>query len=181
VETYREINSAGAPLKVQIITTRDAPIETILNGFYTTSVINIISWNKPYSKFPDTMINERKRYQLRSLDEYFGSLLAKDSRRDWTALEMAWEEDRRKLRSIETPCRRIGDSLSWKLSLDPTGVITGIPEIMLDYSCFEILKNDERYEDEEEQIQNPHDLIRAKAFISCILKYEFTFSRARSY
>jgi hypothetical protein len=98
-----------------------------------------------------------------------------------SALELAWEEDRRKSRSIEAPCRRIGDFLSWKLSLDPTGVITGIPEIVLDYSCFEVLKNDERYEDEEEEIQNPHYLIRAKAFVSCVLKYKFKFSRARSY
>jgi hypothetical protein len=51
-----------------------------------------------------------------------------------------------------------------------------ITDAVFNYSCFEIFKNDIRYENGLEEICNPHYEVKAKKFASCVLKYEHTFS-----
>ncbi|KAI0165885.1 hypothetical protein GGR57DRAFT_449131 [Xylariaceae sp. FL1272] len=38
--------------KVQIVATKQQPVKAILNGYYTTCIMNFISWNKAYCIFP---------------------------------------------------------------------------------------------------------------------------------
>jgi hypothetical protein len=52
----------------------------------------------------------------------------------------------------------------------------GITDTVLNYSCFEIFKNDIRDENGLEEICNPHYEVRAKKFVSCVLRYEHAFS-----
>jgi hypothetical protein len=82
---------AGALVQMQIIATSGSPIETVLNGFYTAEAMNFISWNTVCSIFPDTSFNERKTYQLRPADDYFGPLVAKHSRLGWATRMIALE------------------------------------------------------------------------------------------
>jgi len=156
--------------------------------------MKIISWDKAYSIFPDTTFNERKTYQLRPLDDYFGPLIAKYSRRGWRTLELVWEEDKQRSKSIEascrrlgdltsykSPCRRLGDQLSWKIALDTAGVAPGLPVTVLKYSCFDITRREERYEDYHEDIRNPHYEIKAIPFKSCVLKHGYLYSGQQKY
>jgi hypothetical protein len=55
-------------------------------------------------------------------------------------------------------------------------VSRGIIDTAFNYSCFEIFKNDIRYENGLEEICNSHYKIKAKKFASWVLKYGHTFS-----
>lgn len=91
-------------------------------------------------------------------------------------MEKAWEEDIEKSKSICIKgSRRIGDSLSWRISLEPTGVIAGAPETVLEYSLFNVQHYTEPYVNTIGERFNPHYEIAANKFVSCVLKYEYTF------
>ncbi|KAH6684495.1 hypothetical protein B0J14DRAFT_13981 [Halenospora varia] len=83
VNTYLRPNNEepGNDLKIQVIYTHKTPLETILLGFYTRAIVNIISWDCAWSLFPDTTFIKRKTYQLVSLDSFYGNLIRKYSRR----------------------------------------------------------------------------------------------------
>jgi hypothetical protein len=90
------------------------PVQAILRGFYTTAVVNIITWNKAYAIFPDCTFLERKTYMLKPLDDFFGSQLVKYSNRGWTTLETQWVEDKKPWHSLQDRIqRRVGDSKTW--------------------------------------------------------------------
>lgn len=70
--------------KIQIVSTRHAPIAAILGEFYATAVVNIISWNLAYSMFPDIIFLEpRTTYRLKQPSDTFDAHFAKYAKRGW--------------------------------------------------------------------------------------------------
>ncbi|TVY86545.1 hypothetical protein LAWI1_G008802, partial [Lachnellula willkommii] len=139
--TYIRSSRDGIPekqTKIQIVATRGIPIQAILRGFYTTAVVNIITWNKAYSVFPDCTFLERKTYMLQPLDDWFGAQLVKYSSRGWMTLETQWEEDKKPSHSLQDSTqRRVGDSHTWTIALNTDGVETSLtPDYVIEYACF---------------------------------------------
>ncbi|KAH8683003.1 hypothetical protein BGZ60DRAFT_551938, partial [Tricladium varicosporioides] len=104
VNTYLRRNNEepGNDVTVQVIYTQKTPLEVILQGFYTTAVVNIISWDYTWSLFPDTTFIKRKTYQLVSLDSFYGNLIRKYSRRGRRTLEVPWHDDLQNTKSLKT-------------------------------------------------------------------------------
>ncbi|RMZ88245.1 hypothetical protein DV736_g4532, partial [Chaetothyriales sp. CBS 134916] len=122
--------------KVQLIVTSQMPILGILGGFYTTAVLNVISWNKAYALFARDTFLDRTTYMLKPLDTYFETLLRKYKRRGWSWAEIMRPEDYSPRTSIQ-PNRRLGDRHTWTISLPTEGVEKAPqPDLVLEYSCF---------------------------------------------
>jgi hypothetical protein len=113
--------------KIQIVSTRSTPVQAILHGFYTTAVVNFLSWNKAYSIFPDiTFLHPRTTYPLKRIDRSYPPLLAKYEIRGWTM-------------SDPIPETR-------KIALNTTGVGTPrVPDFVLESSCFQLRSSQENY------------------------------------
>ncbi|CZR53261.1 uncharacterized protein PAC_03139 [Phialocephala subalpina] len=121
-ETFQAYHDVDSMSKIISAVTRNTPIEVILGGFCTIAVVNVITWKLAYSIFPDATFREMKTYQLRPLNDYY--------------------EDEERVRSISSGgSRRIGDSLSWKIPLDTTGVTPGLPDHVLEFSIFGLSKH----------------------------------------
>ncbi|KAI5927612.1 hypothetical protein F4810DRAFT_272395 [Camillea tinctor] len=130
--------------KVQLIATYGPPVQAILRGYYTTALVNFISWNKAYSIFPRSTFLSHETIPLKSMDEYFGSLHAKYSRRGW---RMRTESVMVEGLSQPDPLgslakkgnRRVGDRDTWIIQLDTSSVAKpSKPDFVLEYSCFQI-------------------------------------------
>ncbi|TVY87999.1 hypothetical protein LAWI1_G007080 [Lachnellula willkommii] len=147
----RENDDESDHHKIQLIATKSPPIEMILTTFYTTAVVNIVSWDCAYSIFPDVTFVKKKTYQLKPLSYYYSSLLEKYHRRGWTCLQVPRDDDRRWTSSLQTyGSRRVGDPKCWKMELDTADVESGPPSSILelpfliskhsryDSKCFEI-------------------------------------------
>lgn len=105
----------------------------ILTSFYTTAVVNIISWDCAYSIFPDVTFLKKKTYQLKPLSNYYGFLLTKYHRRGWVCLQVPRNDDGKWTSSLQTyASRRVGDSKCWKMKLDTTDVEPGPPSSVLE-------------------------------------------------
>jgi hypothetical protein len=88
--------------KIQIVSTRLLPIRAILGGFYTTAVVNIISWNIAYSIFPDaTFLESCKTYSLSWQPQAYADHLAKYEKRGWPLYEAILNGDLRPPDSIK--------------------------------------------------------------------------------
>lgn len=154
------------------------PVQAILRGFYTTAVINIITWNKAYAIFPDCTFLERKTYMLKPLDDFFGTQLVKYSGRGWTTLETQWEEDKKPWHSLQPHTRRVGDSKTWKITLDTTAIRNPqTPDSVIEYSRFGIFKS--RSQPGTPIFENREFYtINAAVFEACVLRYQYTYSPA---
>ncbi|KAF4630958.1 hypothetical protein G7Y89_g7175 [Cudoniella acicularis] len=173
-ETEDSKTKENHPLKIQIIRTDATPLETILTGFYTTVIINFISWDSAWSVFPDLSFIKRKSYQLKNLSEYYGILIGKYGRRGWRTLEDVWPEDTQYTKSLEPgKIRSVGDSKSWKIDLDTTDVSPGCPSSVVNY-CFFNIRKAERASIHDDLFR-PHYEIDAKGWQSAVLKYKYTF------
>ena len=139
--------------KIQIITTTKIPIKSILRGFYSTIIVNVMSWNKVYSVFPLSTPIQHKGYQLKPIDDHHAPLVNKYSRRGWDMQEIMWPEEKR----INHPVRkyrRLGDRFTWTIPVDSKKVEwSKTPDYVLEYASFRMVSNheypglDERYID----------------------------------
>lgn len=115
-------------------------MEQILTGFYSTHIVNFISWNKAYAIFPVPTYFEQKGYLLRPLDEHLGQHLAKYSKRSYKFQDVVWEgED--PVPALQG-LRRISDRHSWIIPFDTAGVEDSrTPDSVLEYAGFTIEKS----------------------------------------
>ena len=131
--------------KIQILSTRSTPVQAILHGFYTTAVVNFLSWNKAYSIFPDiTFLHPRTTYPLKRIDRSYPPLLAKYEIRGWTMSDPIPEE------SLYSICvntsRHVRDYKTRKIALNTTGVgPPRVPDFVLESSCFQLRSSQENY------------------------------------
>ena len=143
------------------------PILSILTSFYTTLVVNVISWNKAYAVFPQPSFVHHRTYLLKNMTDHFGRLLCKYGKRGWTSQGTLWLEDEASHKSMLEP-RRLGDKWSWTIPFDQTGVSRpSTPDSVLEFSTFDLDK-------QTHSQPNPgHYIIQARVFRSVALKYHY--------
>ena len=160
----------------------EVPARCILQGFYSTVVINIITWNKAYSLFPLLTFVNHKGYMLKSMDDFYFARVAKYGRRGWKIEEIMWPEDARSNHPIRR-FRRLGDSFSWVIPFDNTKVkCPSTPDYVLDLASFEIGGTGQTYprldssvSGDVEHSSSRYYTICAPVFVSKILKYKYLF------
>ncbi|KAI1304365.1 hypothetical protein F5Y03DRAFT_406974 [Xylaria venustula] len=176
--------SSSSPVrKVQLITTRHHPVKTILGSYYTSCIMNFISWNKAYCIFPRATLLFNETVPLKYPNDYNVELHKKYSRRGWRqrtrAIDLGRSDGpgtRRKFPPRDTSPlgvyldgdRRIGGSDTWTMRLGTVGIERPEhPDSVLEYSSFSV---------------NPgshHKMrmasIQVGAFRSPSLRYEYTF------
>ncbi|KAI0149469.1 hypothetical protein GGR57DRAFT_514875 [Xylariaceae sp. FL1272] len=140
-----EIEAKESQVKVKVIATRSVPVLCILRSFFTTCIINIITWNKAFCVFPRATFLYHYTVAVQRLDSHFGSLHAKYSKRGWRM----WTHPirptaARDLFGINEPrddhrCRRVGDSGCWVLNLNTSGVKRpSMPDFVIECTDFEV-------------------------------------------
>ncbi|MCJ1402670.1 hypothetical protein MMC11_005890 [Xylographa trunciseda] len=171
-QTYTRLsNLDGSSCKIQVVRTEFIPVQAILRGFYTSAVINFISWNKAYSMFPSPTFIDHKTYLTRKPDDYLGGLLAKYSERGWRSQEVLWPEEEKSSHPIQRS-RRVADRLSWIIPLDVRNVSwSRTPDSALEYATFSIAKCRSLPDPIDRHF---HYEIAASAFTSMALKHGYT-------
>jgi hypothetical protein len=120
------------------------PIWSILMGFHSTVVVNVISWNKAYSIFPDATFLERETFVLLPLDDSSKKAIVKYGERgwkNWTSSENQRPDEKELPRSLAPKptdqFRRVGDTKTWivDLNIDSVG-IPSTPDYVLEHACF---------------------------------------------
>jgi hypothetical protein len=132
--------------EIRIACTHDTPLSSILRGFHTTALLNVMTWNMSYSLFPETaFLSPRETYPLQEMlypdkDQEF---LAKYEKRGWCCPETIPSQGR-SLSSLDQPSgsRQLCDSKTWKMALDVSGVeaSSAVPDFVLECSEFRIWK-----------------------------------------
>jgi len=120
------------------------PIWSILVGFHSTVVVNVISWNKAYSICPDATFLERETFVLQPLIDGSEKAIAKYAERgwrNWISPEDQRADGKELPRSLAPKpsgqFRRLGDTKTWTVKLDIRGVDTPIePRLLLEHACF---------------------------------------------
>ncbi|RYP70459.1 hypothetical protein DL769_004948 [Monosporascus sp. CRB-8-3] len=133
--------------KVQLVVTSGPPVQAILRGYYTTAVINFISWNKAYSVFPRATFLLHETVPLKSVRDSYGPRYVKLSKRGWRlrteAVYSSGADNEQPLGYLRRDGdRRIGDRDTWMIRLDgATQVETSasfVPDSVLEYSGFRV-------------------------------------------
>ncbi|OTB03767.1 hypothetical protein M426DRAFT_12269 [Hypoxylon sp. CI-4A] len=134
-----------ADSKVQLIMTSDTPLEAILSSFYTTAIVNFITWNKAYSIFPRATFLDYETAPLKSVNTHYGRLHSKYSKRGWrmrtepiynVALQFCPAYGKH-------DTRRIGGKDTWIIRLDTTSVgASPRPDFVIEYSQFNLRSPD---------------------------------------
>ncbi|KAL9627261.1 MAG: hypothetical protein Q9204_006697 [Flavoplaca sp. TL-2023a] len=162
--------------EVYVIATSDIPIHAILNTFFTTLVVNIITWNKAYSIFPLTTFIQKRGYLLRLPDADFASLMVNYTQRGWTIQQSMRPEDPRANHPIREN-RRIGDQFTWQIPLDVRKVKSSkTPDAVLEYSNFGFRISRYRHWDPFIEDGNFSYIIAAFLYPCDALRYKYTYS-----
>lgn len=179
IKTYLRKNSAqDKPSKIQIIYTRDTPLQAII-GFHQTVVMNIISRDFAYSLFPDLNFIKRGAYDINYVNDTHERTTddedpkAKYTRRGWKCEQFVEKGDTKNTRSL-TGARKIGDSYTWTMALDTSGVDEGQPSSILQHSFFRVGKLISSRD------SNPTRYYISRSVIkSCVLRYKYTILNKR--
>ncbi|KAL9605024.1 MAG: hypothetical protein Q9179_001655 [Wetmoreana sp. 5 TL-2023] len=148
--------------------------KAILSGFYTTLVVNVVTWNTAYALYPQPSFLYHKTYLLRPLTDYLGETLAKYDTRGWKSQDVLWPEDEASHGSMLNR-RRLGDRLTWKIPLDVRGVDRpDKPDSVLEYSCWKLTR---RLADRRDDTETDFHYYSAEAqeFKAVTLGYRYTF------
>ncbi len=160
--------------KIQIVETGKQPLLEIISGFYTTLVVNALSWSKAYALYPQPSFLYHKTYLLRSMSDYFGRLLAKYDERGWQSQDVLWPEDEASHGSMLVP-RRVGDRFTWMISLDDKGIDRAeMPDSVLEYASWSLskMKKDRGLEPHYDM---PFYTTSASSFSALTLRYRYIF------
>ncbi|KAI0910116.1 hypothetical protein F4823DRAFT_638049 [Ustulina deusta] len=162
-------------LKVQLVATKNHPVAAILGTYYTSCIVNFISWNKAYCVFPRATLLFRETVVLTHANDYDVELHKKYSRRGWrlrTRPVNLGRRDRSKKYPRDTfplgVClgqdRRIGGADTWTMKLGTAGVARPPqPDSVLEYSNASSIR------------------IHIDVFKSPSLRYEYTFGSLQPY
>ncbi|KAF7877008.1 uncharacterized protein EAF02_008228 [Botrytis sinoallii] len=174
VESYlRTSSTKEKPIQIQIIYTTNIPFQAIIQGFHTSLLMNVISWNFAYSLFPDMNFIKRTAYEINGggngylqVNADHEDSEAKYRRRGWEWEKAAAIGDSKNLHSLNLASRRkIDDSYTWTIKLDTNDVNGGQPSYLLQSSYFKVA-----------QIGPPNKqyFVDMNIVRSCILRYEYT-------
>ncbi|CAG8952943.1 hypothetical protein HYFRA_00007658 [Hymenoscyphus fraxineus] len=161
---------------IRMIFTVNTPLHAIVGGFHQTLVMNIISWDFAYSLHPYLNFVNRKSYQINGYDithyeqdpcnETNEDPVVKYERRGWE-----WKQEAGINENVDSlrGGRRIGDSQTWTLPLDTTGVENG--QSLLRYSFF---KQEQLVP--EMGVYRAHHITHVQIVRSCVLRNTYTTS-----
>ncbi|RYP32147.1 hypothetical protein DL767_005383 [Monosporascus sp. MG133] len=133
--------------KVQLVVTSGPPLQAILRGYYTTAVINFISWNKAYSIFPRATFLLHETVPLKPVSDFYGSSHVKWSKRGWRlrteAVYTSGADNEQPLGYLgRNGDRRIGDRDTWMIRLNGATQVeksaSFVPDYVLEYSGFRV-------------------------------------------
>lgn len=162
----------GKELKVQLILAQGPPIQAILRGFYTTIVVNFLSWNRAYAIYPIPTFLNHKGYMLRDEAEFEENLASKYRSRGWSYEDVEWTTGNPTNHLMKLP-RRVGDRYTWQIDLDTTNVSPSqMPDSVLDYAEFGI----RNFFSNQFPQRFAHYPISAKAFRACTLRHEYLYA-----
>jgi hypothetical protein len=166
----------------------------MLRGTYTTAVLNIITWNKAYSIFPDATFLGRETFMLYPLNDNYRLRLSKYAERGWqnwvtskepqttsTERQPFWTSLTVPSRSSLGGHRRIADERTWIVEFDTEGVQPpSIPGSVLEHSCFAIAEKEYKYEEPgnssgQSQPGSSFKILCA-SFRSILFQYQYTQS-----
>ena len=160
--------------KIQIIATHSTPAQAILRDFYSTNVVNIISWNKAYAVYALSTYIQHRGYLFCELDDYFAGLVAKYSQRGWKIQDRMWPGDHR-LNHPMREHRRVGDKYTWIIPLNISDVERAkIPDYVLEYAGFAV-KTPEGFPQSTDDRPYSHYHIGCHRFAAHVLQYEYTY------
>lgn len=143
------------------------PIQAILGGFYTTAVCNVVTWNKAYSLYPYFTFIRRRAYLLKPREEICDTHVQKYVERGWQNFDILTDEENEFYNS-STIQRYVGDSKTWKISLESTGLeSSGPPDYVIENAHFTVNKELE---------WDPSYYVSAIPFQACVLKHTYTSS-----
>ena len=163
---------------------------SIIKDYYSTLVLNFYTWNKAYCLFPYLTIRQRTGVLLRPILEMETRLrpvITKYLRRDYehtTTLDPEMEAIGyiNGLKVKNGPHRRIGDSYTWRINLDTTGINTSglnmVPDFVLEYGAYSVT-----YKSVWHRIGEPEYFwsLTCDAFENPILKYKFMYDNGAPY
>jgi hypothetical protein len=163
--------SAPRETKIQVISTENLPVQAVLRGFYTSAIVNFLTWNKAYSLFPLPTFVYHKTYLFKGLDEYHAGLMGKYGRRGWLVQPTLWEEEKNSSCPLLGE-RRVGDRFSWKIAFNTNGVRKSqVPNEALEYCAFSLRESSDFFPEPPE-----HYRVEADLFVSKVLKHQYTYS-----
>ncbi len=149
---YRKQNKvAGAPLlRIRVIITKHEPITAILKVYYSTCLVNVISWNKAYAVFPiPTFVHHTTLYLMEPGSKTHACADATLAAMGWSALkDLPREETPAHMitgeASADYQVRRVGDECSWIITLDTAGMNStqSTSDGVNEYAQFHLTKED---------------------------------------
>ncbi|KAI3336855.1 hypothetical protein HD806DRAFT_474993 [Xylariaceae sp. AK1471] len=178
--------STGEKCKVQLIATYGQPVRAILNRYYTSCIVNFISWNKAYCIFPRATLLFHETVSLMEPVDRNVELHNKYSRRGWRLrtspafFRRDHPEPQRKKRRLQDRLfplgrvglgdRRVGGADTWTMTLSTAGVTRPTqPDSVLEYSSFQVYSTGEQSQD------GSGARIWSSVFRSHSLRYEYTY------
>lgn len=121
--------------KVQLFATKGIPVQHILRDYYTSCVLNFITWNKAFSMFPHITFIQHKTVPLEPELDLHGS--NEYAERGWTRMHGGG-----KFRGTGFPkCvfRQVGDASCWNMTLDTDGVRpSSTPDFVMECNGFRV-------------------------------------------
>lgn len=128
-------------LKAQLIATGGLPVQCILRCYYTSCIMNFITWNKAYSIFPNITFVRHKTVPLRALDHLEQPYYIKYRERGFDLEPRV--STREKGEFVIRPGasyaqRRIGDRYTWTIKLDTKDVEPATPDHLFESNSFSI-------------------------------------------
>jgi hypothetical protein len=177
------------------------PLQYILRGFYTSAVLNFITWNAAYAIFPRSTFLKHETFPLQPLNHHFGALHSKYSKRGWRTVIPTTVYDRftnsPSVRVVEVklddlpankstgPQRcevQLGGKQIWRLHLDTISVSPpSEPDSVIEQSSFSITSDSDDNEgdggwpDWESFDVSACYTIYASIFTSHVLRHKYIF------
>ncbi|KAI1282223.1 hypothetical protein F5Y07DRAFT_395023 [Xylaria sp. FL0933] len=185
--TFTRSGDGGTSCKVQLVATKHHPVHAILGTYYTSCIVNFISWNRAFCIFPRATLLFEETVALTKMTDYEVELHKKYSRRGWRQrsrpINLTKSEKNHNhllLRDISplgvclSVDRRIGGSDTWTMKLSTAGVARPPqPDSVLEYSSFRVESFLEFMEEQEINAVR----ICIELFKSPSLRYQYTFGR----
>ena len=157
---------------IQIVITKGLPLQAILRSYYTTILVNIITWNKAYSAYPLPTFIKHKGYLLHTVNGHLARQLDKYTTRGWRFQGVAWPEEKEQVNCPMRSVRRLGDIFTWRIPFDTTHVHwSSKPDQVIEYSNFSCHIN--RGEPDTED--GPSYRVSATLFKALTLKYRYIY------
>ena len=138
IRHFSRLDYLGAfEIKIQIIATESTPIQIILGDFYTTAIVNLLSWNKAYAVFPLPAFVHHKSYMLEELNSRLAKKVNKYTRRGWRFQGTPWPEEEQQVNHPIRSTRRIGDKYTWVIPFEISNVqLPRTPDSVIEYAQF---------------------------------------------